>query len=103
LADQGQFPAVDILKSVSRALPAAATPTENSMLAKARSLVSKYNESSALVRSGLYTEGADVALDQAIAFHPVFKDFRAGQTRDGIGASFERLRLTLRRSGALTD
>jgi flagellum-specific ATP synthase len=103
LADQGQFPAVDILKSVSRALPDAATQIENSMLAKARSLVSKYHESSALVRSGLYSEGSDVALDQAIAFHHLFEDFRAGQTRDGIGASFERLRLTLRRSGALKD
>ena len=103
LADQGQFPAVDVLQSVSRSLPDAANPTENTLISKARSLVAVYNESSALVQSGLYSEGADPELDQAVLFRKTFNEFCISRTTGGIGASFERLRFCLRRCGALKD
>ncbi len=103
LADQGLFPAVDVLQSVSRSLPDAASAVENDLISKARSLVSAYEDSAALVQAGLYSEGTDADLDQAIAFRKVFADFRVSRTVDGVGACFEKLRLCLRRSGALKD
>lgn len=103
LADQGQFPAVDVLQSVSRSLPDAADATENALILKARALASVYNDASALVQSGLYSEGADPELDQAVLFRKVFNEFCVARSSNGIGASFERLRFCLRRSGALKE
>lgn len=103
LADQGQFPAVEVLQSVSRSLPDAANTVENTLIRKARRLVATYNDSSAMVQAGLYAEGSDPDLDQAILFHNLFSEFCTSTTSDGIGASFEKLRFCLRRSGALKD
>ncbi len=103
LADQGQFPAVDVLQSVSRSLPRAATVRENEIISRARRLASKYHGSSALIEAGLYTEGSDPDLDQAIAFKSHFVEFCVSRTDRSIEESFEALRLCLLRSGAQKD
>lgn len=97
-AERGQFPAVNVLKSVSRSLPAAANDAENMILSKARSLLSSYEEASALVMSGLYSEGSDPLLDQAIVFQKAFDSFASGAGSPSIRASFEALALCVRRS-----
>jgi flagellum-specific ATP synthase len=101
LADRGRFPAVDVLRSVSRSLPMAASDAENALIGQARKLLASYEDAAALVQSGLYSEGSDAELDQAIAFEPVFQEFAAGCGAESVSASFERLRLCLRRCGAL--
>lgn len=103
LADQGRFPAVNILQSVSRSLPQAAESAENDLIARARRLLSRYHEASALIEAGLYTKGSDAELDQAIAFTRLFEEFRAGRTTGPIADSFAALRLCLLRCGALHD
>jgi len=103
LADRGQFPAIDVLRSVSRCLPSAASAAENGVISKARRLVAKYEDAAALVQSGLYSAGADAELDHAIAFRKSFEDFATGRTVDDIRASFERLQLCLRRCGASNE
>ncbi|WP_349305023.1 FliI/YscN family ATPase [Marivita sp. GX14005] len=99
IAEQGIFPAVDVLGSVSRSLPGAASDIENQLIGRARSLLSSYQQSSALISAGLYSEGADTALDQAVAFHPIFREFKIGRTNGSSNDSFERLALGLRRCG----
>jgi flagellum-specific ATP synthase len=98
LAERGQFPAVDVLKSVSRALPQAATEMENKVLSIARSLLSVYEDSSALVTAGLYADGSDPNLDQAIKFHKAYQSFAVGMKSQSIRSSFESLALCVRRA-----
>lgn len=98
LAERGQFPAVDVLKSVSRALPHAASEVENKVLSVARSLLSAYEESSSLIMAGLYTDGSDTRLDQAIKFQSAYRSFASGSQSASIASSFDALALCVRRS-----
>lgn len=103
LADQGRFPAVNILQSVSRSLPEAADNGENDLIVRARRLVAKYEGSLPLIEAGLYSAGTDTQLDQAIAFHGNFSDFALSRVTCTIAESFAALRLCLLRCGALKD
>lgn len=103
LADQGRFPAVNVLKSVSRSLPLAAEPEENDLISQTRRLLSRYQETSALIEAGLYTVGSDPELDQAVAFRKLFMDFSTNRNPGQIKDSFSALRLALLRSGAVKD
>lgn len=103
LAERGRFPAVNILQSVSRSLPEAANAMENDLIARAQRLVSKHQDSSALVDAGLYTSGTDPELDMAIAFDRVFSEFCTSRAAGSTGESFEALRLCLLRCGAMKD
>ncbi|SHH63965.1 FliI/YscN family ATPase [Marivita hallyeonensis] len=101
LAEQGHFPAVDLLASVSRSLTDVASDAENEVITKARALAARYAESSPLIRTGLYEVGSDPEIDQSVAFHTLFQDFLKGKTDAGVAGSFQKLSLLLRRCGAL--
>ena len=42
IAERGRFPAIDLLRSVSRSLPDAATKEENALISEARRLLGAY-------------------------------------------------------------
>ncbi len=67
IAERGRFPAVDVLRSVSRSLPDAATAGENGLIARARSLMGTYDRAEMMIQAGLYTAGSDPEIDAAIA------------------------------------
>ena len=69
IAERGRFPAVDLLRSVSRSLPDAAKPEENATISRARTLLGRYANAELMVQSGLYTRGTDPAIDAAIDVH----------------------------------
>ncbi len=98
IAERGRYPAIDVLKSVSRCLPAAATPAQNMLIRDVRKLVGAYEQSEVMIRAGLYVAGSDPVLDQAVRFWPEFEEFLASSEPDGIKISFDRLALLLRRS-----
>lgn len=75
IAESGRFPAVDILRSVSRSLPGAASQSENQVLKRARDVMSKLEKSELMVQSGLYAAGSDPALGAALAIQPALEDF----------------------------
>ncbi|MBL8672296.1 MAG: flagellar protein export ATPase FliI, partial [Alphaproteobacteria bacterium] len=52
IADRGRYPAINILKSVSRMLPDCNTPEENQIVTRARSLLATYDEMNELIRIG---------------------------------------------------
>jgi flagellum-specific ATP synthase len=101
IAERGRFPAVDLLRSVSRSLPDAATEVENAVLARARALLGHYEKAALMVQAGLYTGGSDPELDKAIRLWPLLDAFLAevepGSTQD----SYARLAESLRKAGAL--
>jgi len=92
IAERGRFPAVDLLQSVSRALPDAASGPENALIAEARRLLGLYEESELMIRSGLYQPGASAELDRAVAAFPAIDRFLAAPAGETIAESFEALR-----------
>ncbi|WP_371060927.1 FliI/YscN family ATPase [Rhodosalinus sp. 5P4] len=100
IAERGRFPAVDLVRSVSRSLPGVASAEENAAIARARSLVAAYEGSETMIRAGLYAEGSDPLVDQAVRVWPELDAFLAETEREDTAESFRRLRLLLRRAEA---
>jgi len=91
IAERGRFPAIDLLRSVSRALPSAATDAENKIITKARRLIGTFDRSEMMIQAGLYSKGTDAGIDEAISCWPRLDGFLAESEPDSISASFERL------------
>ena len=91
IAERGRYPAIDVLRSVSRCLPDAATEPENAMLSQARRLIGAYDRAEMMVQSGLYERGNDPQLDQAIAALPRLEAFFGDGRHLSIEQSFEAL------------
>ena len=87
IAERGRFPAIDVLRSVSRSLPEAATEAENRLIGQARHNLGLYAESELMIRAGLYAQGSDAALDEAVRLYPALEEFITRRT-DGVEASF---------------
>ena len=77
IAERGRFPAVDVLRSVSRSLPHAATAAENALIGRARAALGLYAESELMIKAGLYASGSDPRLDEAVRIHPALDGFVA--------------------------
>ncbi|MGX0974701.1 flagellum-specific ATP synthase [Roseovarius sp. MBR-51] len=99
IAERGRYPAIDLLRSVSRSLPRAASDEENALIARARTLLSSYSRSETMIRAGLYAEGSDPELDQAIRIWPELDGFLADKEAVSVKNSFARLGVILRRAG----
>lgn len=100
IAERGRFPAVDVVRSVSRALPEAANGKENAVIAHARKLLGAYAESELMIRSGLYAPGSDPLLDEAVRLFPRLDAFIT-ETSSSVPESFTALADALRTPGAL--
>ncbi|PYC47374.1 flagellum-specific ATP synthase FliI [Litorivita pollutaquae] len=98
IAERGRYPAVDLLRSVSRSLPDAASPEENASLTEARQLLGAYAQSEMMIRAGLYSEGSDPMLDSAIKVQSDLDAFLAEKESQDSSHSFSRLQLILRRA-----
>ncbi len=66
IADEGRYPAVNVLASVSRLAHPVWTPEQRKLVASQRSLIARYEETRELRLIGGYTPGADPILDKAI-------------------------------------
>ncbi|MCT2534522.1 flagellar protein export ATPase FliI [Aquibacillus koreensis] len=75
LAEQGQFPAINVLKSVSRVMPQITVPRDQQLAQVARSVLSTYEESYELIQIGAYKRGASKEIDQSILLHPKMINF----------------------------
>lgn len=99
IAERGRFPAVDLLRSVSRSLPDCATEPENALIADFRRLLGAYDRAELMVQSGLYVAGTDPLTDRAIRLFPALDAFLAEPAPDdGTDASFLRLAEVLAKS-----
>ena len=95
IAERGRFPAIDVLRSVSRSLPAAATPEENELICIARRRLGAYDKAALMIQAGLYTSGSDPELDKAIAVWPRLDAFVARAGMESVESSFNALRRCL--------
>jgi flagellum-specific ATP synthase len=97
IAERGRYPAVDLLRSVSRSLPGAATDPENVLIAEARKLLGAYDRAELMIQAGLYVSGSDPLIDRAIMVWPALDGFLSEDAPDGIEGSFRRLSACLGR------
>ena len=95
IAEGGRFPAIDVLRSVSRALPAAADAVENQLINQARRTIALYDGAEMMIKSGLYEAGSDPDLDKAIDRHDSLEKFLALTDGRSAQAHFAALKQTL--------
>ena len=75
LADQGHFPAIDLVGSVSRLMPVLATDEQIENALRFRKIWSTYQENKELVQVGAYQRGSDHYMDTALRTITQITDF----------------------------
>lgn len=100
IAERGRYPAIDVLKSVSRSLPAAATEDENELIKSARRYLSIYAQNEMMIRAGLYATGSDAEIDIAVHLWSELDEYLAKTETTSVANSFTQLELVLRRHKA---
>jgi flagellum-specific ATP synthase len=95
LAARNHYPAIDVLNSVSRVMPAVTSSDHRSDAALARRLLAAYEKARDLINIGAYVEGSDPEIDAALAALPGLNAFlQQGQNEV---STFEETRQTLQR------
>jgi flagellum-specific ATP synthase len=75
IAETGRYPAIDVLRSLSRAASGCLSADEIGLVRRARQVLSVWNESADLVRLGAYRDGSDPAVDEALILAPRINAF----------------------------
>ncbi|MEG6568312.1 flagellar protein export ATPase FliI [Thermoanaerobacterium thermosaccharolyticum] len=69
LANKGQYPAIDILASISRVMNDIVSDEHKNLSSKFKSILSVYEESEDLINIGAYVKGSNPKIDEAILLH----------------------------------
>jgi flagellum-specific ATP synthase len=75
LASANQFPAVDVLASVSRVMPDVVSEAHFAAASKVRDLMATYREAEDLINIGAYVAGSNPRVDLAIARNETIRSF----------------------------
>jgi flagellum-specific ATP synthase len=75
IAERGRFPAINVLKSISRTMPGCQRQYEREIVSNARQTLASYSDMEELIRIGAYRAGADPAVDRAIRLNPALEAF----------------------------
>lgn len=84
LAEMGHYPALNVLKSVSRVMPQIVGESQLRHAQKIRQLLGTYEEKSDLIQIGAYKAGTDKAIDEAIHYHPTIQAFLQQETMEDV-------------------
>jgi flagellum-specific ATP synthase len=77
IAERGRFPAINILKSVSRAMPGCNSDDEQRLILQARAPLTIYEDMAELIRLGAYKAGTNPEVDEAVRLYPQLEAFLA--------------------------
>src|SRR5689334_8285596 len=77
IAERGRYPAINVLKSISRTMPKSADPTFLPVITRARQIMATYADMEELIRLGAYRKGSSPEVDEAIGLHPALEAFLA--------------------------
>ena len=93
IAERGRYPAINILKSVSRTMPRSADPAFYPVVQAARNVLATYGDMEELIRLGAYRKGSSPEVDRAIALFPALDAFLAQGKEEAtsIGDGYSRL------------
>ncbi|WP_186577472.1 flagellar protein export ATPase FliI [Aquibacillus kalidii] len=84
LAEQGQFPALNVLKSVSRVMPQVTTKQEQKWAQEVRSMLATYENNVELIQIGAYKRGTNRDIDHSIQTQPKIVNFLKQETEEMI-------------------
>lgn len=82
LAVHGQYPAVDVLQSISRVMRAVTTPSHREVAQKLRGLMAVWSENEELIRLGAYKAGSSPQVDAAVARIDAIRAFLMQDTQE---------------------
>ncbi len=100
LAERGQYPAIDVLASISRVMPDITDAAHQAAVQRVRRVMAVWNEIEDLVNIGAYARGTNAVYDLAIEMRPEIEAFlRQGmqecvgvdEARAGLAALVERM------------
>ena len=93
IAERGRYPAINILKSVSRTMPRSCDPAYYPVVQKARAALATYADMEELIRLGAYRQGASAEVDEAIRLNPALEAFltQAKDEATSLPESYARL------------
>jgi flagellum-specific ATP synthase len=93
IAERGRYPAINVLKSISRTMPGCQTPLERETVSRARASLAAYANMEELIRIGAYRAGSDAQVDRAIALNPGLEAFMSQDKDDytSLADAFDRL------------
>ena len=77
IAERGRYPAINILKSISRTMPKSADQAFLPVVNRARQVMATYSDMEELIRLGAYRKGSSAEVDEAIGLHPPLEAFLA--------------------------
>lgn len=77
IAERGRFPAVNVLKSISRTMPRATPDAFQPLIRDARAVMATYSDMEELIRLGAYRTGSSAEVDRAIRLMPQLDSFLA--------------------------
>ena len=87
LANRGQYPAINVLKSVSRLMNSIVAPEHRQAAQKFREILSTYINAEDLINIGAYKKGSSEQIDEAIRLYPEMISFLKQDVEEAV--SFE--------------
>jgi flagellum-specific ATP synthase len=97
IAESGRYPAIDVLRSLSRAASGCLDADETALLRRSRAILALHADMADMVRLGAYRSGTDPAVDEALTVAPRIEALLRqdrGETTS-MADSFQRLREAL--------
>lgn len=81
IAERGRYPAINILKSISRTMPRCNDDRQNLLVREAKRFLSTYADMEEMIRLGAYRMGSNPEVDAAIEYNAGLEEF-LGQWKD---------------------
>ncbi|WP_066193883.1 flagellar protein export ATPase FliI [Gracilibacillus timonensis] len=75
LAEKGQFPAINVLHSVSRVMNEIVSKEQLQIVQSLRQILATFEDNEELIQIGAYKKGSNRLVDQAIQLQPAIMDF----------------------------
>jgi flagellum-specific ATP synthase len=98
IAERGRFPAINVLKSVSRTMPKSADPAYLAVITRAKQVMSTHADMEELIRLGAYRAGSSPEVDEAIRLHEPLEAYlrQAKDESTGLNEGYRQLEQILR-------
>jgi flagellum-specific ATP synthase len=93
IAERGVYPAINVLKSISRMMPKCNSPAELEVITAAKTLLSAYDENEDMIKLGAYKPGSNALVDKAIVCQQPLQQFLSQRPdeRDNINDVYAKL------------
>ena len=75
IAERGRFPAINVLKSISRTMPECNDAYQNFLVSQAKRFMAAYADMEEMIRLGAYRMGSNEEVDAAIHYFPALEAF----------------------------